>query len=48
MKMNKKIAVYMDHFAANILEYTDAAKIVKISCISFYITHILETPRLTE
>jgi Lhr-like helicase len=28
--MNKKIAVYMDHFAANILEYTDAAKIVKI------------------
>ena len=30
MKMNKKIAVYMDHFAANILEYTDAVKIVKI------------------
>ena len=29
MKMNKKIAVYMDHFAANILEYTDAAEIVK-------------------
>jgi hypothetical protein len=29
MEKSKKIAIYMDHFSANLIEYSDAAKEVK-------------------